>query len=456
MTKPKGYTELFKLGKIKVPHRKNTAKDPGMKMQPPKKIILPMVQHIGAPAEPQVKVGDEVLVGTLIGKAASYVSVNIHSPVSGKVVKIDRFLQSNGQSCAAVIIESDGNMTLDPSIKPPVVESFEDLSRAALECGRAGLGGAGFPTHVKLDPKRVSDIDVILLNGAECEPYITSDTRIMLDRSADIKFGLEKIFSLSGIKRAIIGIEGNKPECVKHLSEVFSDDERVEVVSLPSKYPQGGEKVLIHNTTGRIVPEGGLPADVGVIVMNVNTLATLAKYLKDGIPLIEKLVTVDGSAIKEPRNVFAPIGTPLSEVIEAAGGYKCDPGKVMLGGPMMGVTVYSAEETPVMKNTNAITALSESDTVTKPRFECVHCGRCVSACPMGLNPPSFARAMRIENKNERIDALKEAKTNLCIECGCCSFICPSARPLVENNRLAKAELRAYMQEMARKEKEAKK
>ena len=439
-----------------MPHRKHTASDPGIRMAAPKTVILPMVQHIGAPAEPVVKVGDEVFVGTLVGRASSFVSANVHSSVSGRVVKIDSFLQSNGQSCPSIIIESDGKMELDPSIAPPKVDSFEELSAAAKDAGLCGLGGAGFPTHVKLDPKRIGEVDTLLLNGAECEPYITSDTRVMLDRSEDIKEGIEKIFALTNISRAIIGIEKNKPECVEHLRQIFAYEPRVEVEALPSKYPQGGEKILIHNTTGRIVPEGELPVDVGVLVLNVTTLATLAKYLRDGIPLVEKLVTVDGSAIAEPKNIFAPIGATLESVIEAAGGYKTTPGKVMLGGPMMGVTVYSTEDTPIMKNTNAVTALSEKDTVTKRRFECVHCGRCVSVCPMGLNPPLFAKSMRIESKEERVAAIREAKTNLCIECGCCSFVCPSARPLVENNRLAKAELRAYAIEVANKKKEAEK
>ena len=441
---------LFKLGKTHVPHRKNTAAMPAVRMAVPSEVEIPMSQHIGAPAKPIVKPGDEVFVGTLIGEAGGFVSAHVHSSVSGTVKKIGTVLISSGRSVESVIIESDGKMTPDPKISAPEVTNYKELSEAARAAGLVGLGGAGFPTSVKLDPSKAESTDILLLNGAECEPYITSDTRTMLDDAEYIKRGVDKILSLSGIPKAIIGIEANKPECIKKLREVFAADSRVEIKVLPSTYPQGGEKILIYNTTGRVVPEGALPSDVGVLVMNVTTVAYLAKYLESGMPLVEKCLTVDGSAIKSPANVIAPIGARIKDVIEAAGGFSEEPGKVMYGGPMMGIAVFSLDA-PIMKNNNAITAFNKKDSKNRKETACIHCGRCIDACPMGLNPTVYAKAMGLANSADRAERLDTAKVNLCIECGCCSFVCPAKRPLVENNRLAKADLRAFNAQKAKKD-----
>jgi electron transport complex protein RnfC len=441
---------LFKLGKTKIPHRKNTAAMPAFRMAPPSVVEIPTSQHIGAPATPTVKAGDKVFVGTLIAEAGGFVSAPVHSSVSGTVKKIGNFLMSNGRNCASIIIESDGEMTPDPSLAPPTVTDYESLSAAARAAGLVGLGGAGFPTSVKLDPKKVGEIDTLIINGAECEPYITSDTRTMLDDADYVVRGVTKVLDLSAIPRAIIGIEANKPECIAKMREVFASDKRVSVVSLPSLYPQGGEKILIYNTTRRAVPEGKLPSDVGVLIMNVTTVAALAKYLETGMPLVEKCLTVDGSAIASPKNVIVPIGTPVGEVIEACGGFSEEAGKIFYGGPMMGTCIYSLDA-PVLKNNNAITALSKKDSKNPRTTACIHCGRCVAACPMGLNPTIFARAMGMANSADRAEKLSEAKVNLCIECGCCSFVCPAKRPLVENNRLAKADLREFTAKQAKKD-----
>ncbi len=436
------YMSLFKLGKTKVPHRKNTAGMAAVRMTPPKTVAISVAQHIGAPATPTVKVGDEVYVGTVIAEAAGFVSSPVHSSVSGKVKKIDALLASSGRTSSAIVIENDGLMTPDPKIVPPEVSSLADLAAAARNAGLVGLGGAGFPTSVKLSPKNPAAIDTLILNGAECEPYITSDTRTMLDDAEYIRRGVELIEKLTEIKSVVIGIEKNKPECIAKLSEVFASDEKVTVFPLPTGYPQGAEKILIYNTVGRVVPEGGLPSDVGVIVMNVTTLAFLAKYVETGMPLVEKCITVDGSAIAEPKNIIAPVGTAVDEVIAAAGGYKCEPGKILFGGPMMGIAVY-APDAPVPKNCNAIVALSKEDAKPPKLVPCIHCGRCVSACPMGLNPTMFARTLKLGDAADRAERLEEAKINLCIECGCCSYVCPSKRPLVENNKLAKADVREF-------------
>ena len=415
---------------------------PAVRMTPPATVAIPVAQHIGAPAKPVCKVGDEVFVGSVIAEADGFVSAPVHSSVSGKVKKIDTLLAANGRSAPLIIIESDGLMTPDPSIVPPTVTSFADLAAAARNAGLVGLGGAGFPTSVKLSPKNLGEIDTLVLNGAECEPYITSDTRTMIDDADYIKKGVELIKKYSEIKSVVIGIEKNKPECIKKLGEVFASDDSVTVAVLPTGYPQGAEKILIYNSIGRTVPEGGLPSDVGVIVMNVTTLAFLAKYIETGMPLVEKCVTVDGSAIAEPKNIIVPVGTSVEDVITAAGGYKCDPGKIMFGGPMMGIAVYD-KAAPVSKNCNAIVAFSKEDSKPPKVNPCIHCGRCVSACPMGLNPTIYAKALNLDDAAERAERFDDAKINLCIECGSCSFVCPSKRPLVENNKLAKAELREY-------------
>ncbi len=433
---------LFKLGKTHVPHRKNTKGSAPVRIAPPDTVKIPMSQHIGAPAKVTVKPGDTVYVGTLIGEAGGFVSANIHSSVSGKVKKIENYLLSNGRTTDAVIIESDGLMTPDPEIKAPTVTSFAELSAAARASGLIGLGGAGFPTSVKLDPGKVDKLDTLIINGAECEPYITSDTCTMLYDTEYVVSGVKTVLDLSGIKNAIIGIEANKPECIAKLTEAFTGDGRVRVEALPTTYPQGGEKVLIYNTTERVVPEGGLPSDVGVLVMNVTTAAFLSKYLESGMPLVEKCITVDGSAIKEPKNVIAPVGAPINYVADAAGGFSSEPGKILYGGPMMGVAVFELDA-PILKNTNAITAFDEKDSKNPKTTACIHCGRCVFACPMGLNPTAFAKAMGFANSVDRVERLEDAKIGICMECGCCSFVCPAKRPLVENNRLAKTEVRDY-------------
>ncbi|MBR5818201.1 MAG: electron transport complex subunit RsxC [Clostridia bacterium] len=433
---------IFKLGKTKVPHRKNTAGMPAVRVAPPDTVAIPVAQHIGAPATPVCKVGDEVFVGTVIAEAAGFVSAPVHSSVSGKVKKIDTMLAANGKSAPLIIIESDGLMTPDPALAAPEVTSFADLATAARNAGLIGLGGAGFPTSVKLSPKNLGEIDTLVLNGAECEPYITSDTRTMLDDADYIKKGVDLIKRYSEIKSVVIGIEKNKPQCIQKLEEVFAQDDSVTVAVLPTGYPQGAEKVLIYNSIGRVVPEGGLPSDVGVIVINVTTIAYLAKYIETGMPLVEKCITVDGSAVKEPKNIIVPVGASVDYAITAAGGYKCEPGKIMFGGPMMGVAVYD-KESPIPKNCNAVVALSKEDSKPPKLNPCIHCGRCVSACPMGLNPTSYAKTLNLDEPAERAERFEMGKINLCIECGSCSYVCPSKRPLVEYNKLAKAELREY-------------
>lgn len=431
------------LGNTRIPHHKNTADKPPVRMTSTKEVLLPVSQHIGAPSTPIVKVGDEVKVGQLIAEASGYVSSPIYSSVSGKVTKIDTYLKSDGRTVPAIRIESDGLMNVYEGLEPPAIMDLDSLINAAKNSGLVGLGGAGFPSSVKLDALKKGAIHTIVINGAECEPYITCDTRTMLDESESIYYGISLFEQyLPTVEKYIFGIENNKPECIEEIARIFQDNEKVAVKPLPSLYPQGAEKVLIYNTTGLTVPEGKLPADVGVLVMNVTSLSILAKYVKTGMPLVEKCVTVDGSAIANPMNVIAPIGASISDIIEFTGGFKEKPGKVLFGGPMMGSPACSLDE-PITKTTGAITAFNVKDSIKPDATACIHCGRCVDACPHKLNPTAFSKALNIENTDERMARLEEYSIGLCMECGCCSFVCPARRPLVQNIRLGKNALRDY-------------
>lgn len=432
---------LPKLNGVKVPHRKNTATMPAVRMPAPKSVTIPMNMHIGAPSKPCVSVGDEVKIGQLIAEAGGFVSAPIHATVSGKVTAISPMLSSNGSQVTAITIESDGQMAFSTDCTPPTVTDYESFISAVRSSGIVGLGGAGFPTSVKLDVKDTSRIQEVVINGAECEPYITSDTRTMIDDAELVADGIELLKKYLNVKKVVIGIEKNKPEAIAKMNEIAACDDTVTVKALPSVYPQGGEKVLIYNCVGKIVPEGKLPIDVGVIVMNCTTLTFIAKYIKSGVPLVEKSITVDGSAVSNPQNVIVPIGASMQDVFEFCGGFKETPKKVLYGGPMMGITVPDLNA-PILKNTNAIIALNEKDAVLPEPTPCIRCGKCISACPLKLMPVEYARALATND----MELLEKRKVNLCMECGCCSFVCPARRPLVENNKLAKAALRKYQAE----------
>ena len=431
----------MKIHGIKVPHRKHTADLKPVRLTDVKTITVPMSMHIGKPARAVVKRGDAVKVGQLIGEADGFVSSPIYSGVSGKVLKIDEMTASNGAGVPCVVIENDGQNEVSESVKPPEVSDFQSFIEAVKQSGVVGLGGAGFPTFIKLGVKDVSQIREIIINAAECEPYITSDTRTMLDKPEYIFKGIELLKKYLKAKIFIIGIENNKREAIELMQKKAAQCEGVSVKVLPSIYPQGGEKVLIYNTVGRIVPKGKLPIDVGVIVINVTTLAFIAEYMETGMPLVEKCLTFDGSAVKEPKNVIVPIGTSISELAELAGGFKCEPKKVLYGGPMMGIAVPGLDA-PILKNTNAITALDEKDGFMPKTTPCINCGACLSHCPLRLEPREISRAYSMGNAEE----LAALHVDLCMECGCCSFICPANRPLVQNNKLAKALLRMKQSE----------
>ena len=436
---------LFSLKGVRVPHRKHTDGMTAVKMDAPKIVTLPMSMHIGKPAVPVVKVGDHVDVGTLIAEQDGFVSSPVYATVSGTVKKIEEMLLAGGNTAQAVVIESDGAMTASESVQAPKVESKEDLIEAIKKSGIVGLGGAGFPTYVKfnVEPSRIEEL---VINGAECEPYITSDSITMVERAEDIATAIAAMEKHLGVKKVILGIEKNKAKAIECMRKLEEKDPCFKVCVLDDKYPQGGEKVLIYHTTGKTVPAGKLPIDVGCIVCNSTTMATIGQYLKTGMPLVEKCVTVDGSAVKKPQNVIVPIGTPLRDVFEFCGGFKAEPGKVLYGGPMMGIAVPNLD-VPVLKNTNALVALDEKEAAPAKTTACIRCGACANHCPFKLNPAAIAKAY----KNDDMETLAELRVDICMECGCCSFICPANRPLVQTNKLAKAALR----EAAQKAKEVK-
>ena len=421
---------------VHVPHRKNTQHKPVLRMDVPASVTIPMAMHIGAPSTPIVKVGDEVKVGQKIAEASSFVSVPIYSGVSGKVSKIKDYLTANGATTPAVVIETDGLQTVAETVTPPTVTNRDELLAALKESGIVGLGGAGFPTHVKFaaDPARM---EYLVINGAECEPYVTSDTITMLERGEDMAYALQVICSILGIQNVVIGIENNKKDAIAAMKKMAATitEAKVKVKVLPAVYPQGGEKVLMYHTVGRVVPEGKLPIDAGCVVVNCTTLATIGTYLKTGMPLVEKCVTVDGGVVANPQNVIAPVGTPIADLFAACGGLTGEPNKILYGGPMMGVTVPDTTE-PVMTNTNAVLALSNKETKLPKTTACIRCGSCTNHCPFGLAPVAIAKAYN----DKDTEALEALHINTCMLCGCCSFVCPANRPLVQNNKLAKTML----------------
>ncbi len=423
-------------GGVHVPHRKNTANAQSVEMPVPSAVTIPMSQHIGAPCKPVVKVGDTVAVGQVIGDSDAYVCAPIHSSISGTVKKIDKITAADGSKVEAITIESDGEMRLYEGIKPPVINNLSDLLKATRESGLVGLGGAGFPTHVKLNISPDKKVDTLIVNLAECEPYITADHREVMENSWAIMSGLYALMELLNLSRIIIGIEDNKPDAIKELRRIAGENRDkysgIHILPLKASYPYGAEKVLIKACTNRVVPAGKLPIDAGCLVMNVASTAFLSEYMKTGVPLVKRRITVDGDAIKNPQNVIVPIGTPVKDIIEFCGGYKEEPKKLIMGGPMMGAAV-SDDSLFIAKQNNAILAFTEKEARLQEPTACIHCGRCVDACPMSLMPTSICQAVNAKDTKAMIDA----DILNCMECGCCAFACPAKRHIVNTIRLGK-------------------
>lgn len=427
-------------GGVKVDHHKNTAETEVVRMPEPQKVVLPMQQHIGAPCLPTVKVGDTVAVGQIIGDSDKFVSAPIHASVSGKVTAVGNVKLPNGAIVQGITIESDGEHRMFEGIHPPKADTKEEFLKAIRNSGLVGLGGAGFPTHVKLNIPADKNVDTLVVNAAECEPYITVDYRECIDNSWDILSGIHIIRDMLGIKNVIIAVENNKPKAFEILKRIadsgsFSGD-HVKIMSLESRYPQGAEKMMVQSATGRKVPPGKLPADVGCIVMNVASVAFVARYIKTGKPLVSRSITVDGSAISEPKNIRVPIGTSISDIIDFCGGFKEEPCKIITGGPMMGLSIIGTD-LPIIKNNNAILAFTAKDAEIHKEGDCIRCGRCAAACPMSLVPTLIERYTKAGDAA----ALQKIGVNVCMECGSCAYSCPAKKPLVQTMRAAKAFLR---------------
>lgn len=430
---------------------KNTHFYPTVRLDRFKTLRIPMSMHIGPPCKCLVKIGDPVRVGQIIGEPTSAMAVPIHSSVSGIVRAIRREVASNGRSMEVVEIESDLQYTLDESIRPPVVDDKDDFVKALRDSGLVGLGGAGFPTYMKMQPPPGKEPDVLLINAAECEPYITADFRQCAEHPDEIIDGIMQVMKYMQIKRAIIGVEDNKPlaaevlrnEIMKYyLAQNIKPD--IKVARLKTIYPQGAEKMLIYSLTKRIVPSGGLPHDIGVLMLNVSTVRFISKYLKTGMPLIRKRVTLDGSGLNLPCNVNVPIGALIPDVIEAAGGLKEEAGKIIMGGSMMGVAVDRLDVS-IIKHNNAILVFGKKEAEIPDETQCIRCGRCITACPMALLPTS----LDIMARNKDVEGLKQYHLMDCIECGCCTYVCPAKRHLVQSIRNGKTYVR---QQTAKEEK----
>lgn len=434
----------FRIGGIHPPENKLSAGKKIEKQALPKQAIIPLSQHIGAPAQAVVKKGDLVKVGTLLAKAGGFVSANIHSSVSGKVNKIDNALDTSGYKRPAIYIDVEGDEweeSIDRSdelVKECALSSKEIIDKIA-QAGVVGLGGATFPTQVKLMPPPGSKPEIVIINAVECEPYLTSDHALMMEKGEQILVGVSILMKAVNVSKAVIGIENNKPDAIAHLSKLAAGYPGIEVMPLKVRYPQGGEKQLIDAVIHRQVKSGALPISTGAIVQNVGTAYAIYEAVQKNKPLFERVVTVTGKAVANPSNFLVRIGTPIQNLIEAAGGLPENTGKIIGGGPMMGKALISME-VPVAKGSSGVLLMTREESVRKPMSNCIRCAKCVSVCPMGLNPSLLMSATEFKNwelaeKNHIAD---------CIECGSCSYTCPANRPLLDNIRLGKSKVMAII------------
>ncbi len=410
----------------------------------PDTAYVPLGQNLGAPSVPVVKRGDIVKTGQLLAKGESFISANVHSPVSGKVMKIDALLDSSGYKRQTIVIKTDGDEwmpEIDRSgdIKKEITATKDEIVARMKDFGIVGLGGATFPSHVKLMLPPGKKAEYLIINGVECEPYLTSDHRLMLEKGEEMLIGISILMRGLDVKKALIGIENNKPDAIAHLQKLAKNFSGIEVHPLKVKYPQGGEKQLIKALVNREVPSGKLPLEVGCVVNNVGTAYAVYEAVQKNKPLIERVVTVTGKALSKPSNFMVRIGTPVQQLIEAAGGLPEDTGKIINGGPMMGKAVLSPD-VPVVKGTSGILLMKEKESKRAPMMNCIRCAKCTQVCPMGLEP----YLLGIYGEKQKYEELEKEQVMDCIECGSCQFTCPSGRPLLDYIRLGKQEVGKIM------------
>ncbi len=433
--------KTFNYGGVHPPENKFSSGEPIERLELPDSVFISTAQHVGSPADIIVSKGDQVLVGQLIAKADGYISANVHASVSGKVVEICNAYDPSGFMQQGVRIKVDGDQWLDSIIRnEELVTDFprdrDFLRRAIEDFGIIGLGGGAFPTHVKVNPPADKPPEYLIINGVECEPFLTADHRLMLEKGPEIIVGTKILMHALNVKKAFVGIEANKPDAIEHMSQLVKNEPEIEVVPLKVKYPQGGEKLLIKAITGREMPINGLPFDVGVVVHNTGTAFAIYEAIQKKKPLIERVVTVTGRSLERPCNFLVRMGTPLGHLINTVGGLPEDTGKIILGGPMMGRSVRDTS-IPVNKSTSGVLLVPDERSLRDEEMTCIRCGRCVEACCMGLEP----YLLMFHSERHLWD--KAAKNHImnCIECGSCSYICPSKRPLLDYIRIGKKEAR---------------
>ena len=423
-------------GGLHIPdHKTATNKIPIKKLDGAAVHIYPVIQHIGAPLEPVVSVGDAVKVGDLLADSEAPISVPVHSSISGVVTEIKEYPHPSGNMVKAIFVKNDNLYAVSDKVTPKEPDNMtkEEMLKVIHDAGIMGMGGAGFPTHIKLNPPADKDIRYIIVNGAECEPYLTSDHRRMLETPEVVIDGLKIVMKLLGLNKGYIGVENNKINAIRALNKVKPGD--VEIIPLITKYPQGAEKQLINAVTGKKVPSGGLPADAGAIVLNIDTVTNISRAFRMGMPAISRIVTLSGDAINTPQNFEVRTGMPIGKVIEAGGGFKKEPEKIIIGGPMMGTAQFNLD-VPVIKTTSAILALTKAETIYDEDTSCIRCGKCVECCPMRLMP-LYLNKYILDGDMEKAEKYGVLD---CIECGLCSYLCPGMRNPLNNIRVAKQKI----------------
>lgn len=438
MTAAHAFKRFRRMRGAAVPHHKDTANLETTYMPLPREIVLPMQQHIGALCEPVVKKGDHVDVGSLVGHAPRGLSADIFSGVSGTVKAIEPVFYSTGKTDTTVIIETDGEQSVAPAIAPPNIVDRTTFLAAMKGSGLVGLGGAGFPTDIKLMPPNLEEIDTWLINATECEPYLSTDYREMMEQSDQVLFGIRTCLKYLGVPKAVICIEENKPQAIRKMRELTADDPQIDVCTLPGMYPQGAENVLVHNATGRIVPRGKRQTDVGVMLFNVTTMSKIGHFVRTGMPLTTRRVTVTGDAIARPQNVKVVIGTRIRDIIEYCGLVK-EPHKIVVGGPMMGNAQIDLDY-PLVRQNGGLLVFSEDAMEQPVTTACIRCGRCTNSCPMQLSPIAIKKAYTTQDAAK----LDDLMADLCMGCGTCSFVCPAKQPLAQTSKLARDFMRAEM------------